>query len=134
MVPVLGPRVWMMAHGHSTPLYQGLLWECTVTSQCWPVHRDLHALRVSEGKGSWRSHPAAIGSLPLLPAAWPENLQGLSGSVQSVGRSYGHSPVAGIVSVGWTEGPGALYSEVWGLCVPHLIRRACSRSQVGPLT
>ena len=92
MVPVLGPRVWMMTHGHSTPLYRGLLWECTVTSQCWPVHRNLHALRVSEGKGSWRSHPAAIGNLPLLPAAWPENLQGLSGSVQSVGRSYGHSP------------------------------------------
>lgn len=23
MVPVLGPRVWMMAHGHSTLLYRG---------------------------------------------------------------------------------------------------------------
>ena len=23
MVPVLGPRVWMMAHGHSTRLYWG---------------------------------------------------------------------------------------------------------------
>lgn len=25
MVPVLGPRVWMMAHGHSTRLYWGPL-------------------------------------------------------------------------------------------------------------
>lgn len=50
------------------------------------------------------------------------------------GGAVDTAQLAGIVSVGWTEGPGALYSEVWGLCVPHLIRRACSRSQVGPLT
>lgn len=49
------------------------LWERAVTSRHRPVHRDLHTLSVSEGKGSWRGHPATLGSLPFLPVAWQEN-------------------------------------------------------------
>lgn len=49
MVPVLGPQHMLTG---ALLYWSVLLGECTVTSQHWPVQRDLCSLPVSEGKGS----------------------------------------------------------------------------------
>lgn len=117
------------------------LWERAVTSRHRPVHRDLHTLSVSEGKGSWRGHPATLGSLPFLPVAWQENPSRPSRKCPvCLGGNYGQGlmlclRVSVSVSVPGMDGGlwCPLHSEVQGMCVPHLVLRTRSMSQARSL-
>lgn len=135
------PLVWMMARGHRALLYQrvpsGSAQSPPGTGLFTVICTHCQLVKEKALGEVTQQHLAACHSYPSLGK---RILQGLPGSVLSVGGNYGQGlmlclRVSVSVSVPGMDGGlwCPLHSEVQGMCVPHLVLRTRSMSQARSL-